>query len=332
MANLLSVNVEDVEDCPEGDNQYSAMLLGHIVAGAKLEASDRTIMDMFMEIAYADEVTGYKTGLSMKKAVVKEASSVSSSGGRVPTKGEATSIEKEKGMPWQCGLAISSILVTGVVPTVGELEREGWNSDPAKWQSAKEMRKQKRRFFNDYLDRGDAAGYRSMLLKGADRLAASRWKEGTSDLMLFVTKLSKMTFDQQMPELFLSYCEEHIEQYPGLGLCKKGEPLDAFILQEYVISVKAPSDSESKLAEMTKKFEAAETRFASKLAEQANHFKQKYENLESQMRRNRGPPGPDNPCTYCKATDHFIADCPKKKLDMEKKAAAAGGSSSKSSD
>ena len=125
MANLLSVKVEDVEDCPEGDNQYSAMLLGHIVAGAKLEASDRTIMDMFMEIAYADEVTGYKTGLSMKKAVVKEASSVSSSGGRVPTKGEATSIEKEKGMPWQCGLAISSILVTGVVPTVGELEREG---------------------------------------------------------------------------------------------------------------------------------------------------------------------------------------------------------------
>ena len=148
MATLLAAAVDSTEDCPDEDNEYSAMLMGQIVAGSALEPGDLNLMAMFMEIAYKDESTAYHKGLQMSKKEKKALVETSSSGGRVPSKAEAAEIEREKGMPWQAALSISCILVTGSMATDGELEREGWGSDPTKWSSAKEQRKRGKKFLD----------------------------------------------------------------------------------------------------------------------------------------------------------------------------------------
>ena len=60
-----------------------------------------------------------------------------------------------------------------------------------------------------------------MLEKGATRMAShGSYSTGAAQVMLFVGKLSKMTFDQGMPHLFLDYCEEHVEVHKGQGLAR----------------------------------------------------------------------------------------------------------------
>ena len=155
-------------------------------------------------------------------------------------------------------------------------------------------------------------------------------------MLLFISKLSKMTFKQGMPEIFLTYIEEHLEAYPGQGLCSAKTPLDKYIVDEYVLAEKADTSlMVAKLLAMEKRVEAAESRVNTKLQGSADHTnttKQRLDNLEERMKKmgekKNGPPGPDNPCTYCKGTDHFIGTCPKRLEDEEKKKAAKAAASS----
>ena len=111
---------------------------------------------------------------------------------------------------------------------MGRLRRKGTGQNPGQWDSAKELRKQGKPNINHFLKTRDAEGYRTMVSKGATRMAAhGDYSTGAAKVMLFVGKLSKMTFDQGMPELFLDYCEEHIETHKGRGLATKENPLDA---------------------------------------------------------------------------------------------------------
>ena len=66
-----------------------------------------------------------------------------------------------------------------------------------------------------------------MITKGATRLAgAPHCSTAAAHLMLFINKLSKMTFDQGMGGFFSDYCEEHIEAQKGQGLATASSPLD----------------------------------------------------------------------------------------------------------
>ena len=89
------------------------------------------------------------------------------------------------------------MLFSGTVPTLAEIEAEGYGSDPGQWQSAKESRKNGKPNLNTFLKSRDAVGYRAMVSRGATRMAANGdYSTGAAQLMLFVNKLSKMTFDQ----------------------------------------------------------------------------------------------------------------------------------------
>ena len=116
----------------------------------------------------------------------------------------------------------------------------------------------------------DAAGYRQMITRGATRMAATQWKTGAAFLMLFVNKLSAMTFGQGMPELFLDYCEEHLESYKGEGLCSGDNPLDPTILTETVLARKAVSeDGETLTAALAAQSEAMDGRLRGVQGERA---------------------------------------------------------------
>ena len=131
------------------------------------------MVQMFMEVAYEDNVTSFNKGLSMIKAVARAAAVVETTGahgGKVPTDAEAIIIAEEKGMSWQQVVAISSVLFSGTVPTLAEIGQEGYGSDPGQWSSAKEARKAGKACMNTYIKSGDAEGYRTMITKGATRL------------------------------------------------------------------------------------------------------------------------------------------------------------------
>ena len=57
-------------DCAGGTRVREGARQG--VANAKLAPADRTTISMFMEIAYKDEISGFKTGLLMAKTAEKE--------------------------------------------------------------------------------------------------------------------------------------------------------------------------------------------------------------------------------------------------------------------
>ena len=101
------------------------------------------------------------------------------------------------------------------------------------------MRKNGKPNMNTFVKSRDAAGYRSMISKGATRMAAhGSYSTGAAKVMLFVSKLSKMTFEQGMPGLFLDYCEEHCEMHKGQGLASGLNPLDTNVLTETVLAEK----------------------------------------------------------------------------------------------
>jgi hypothetical protein len=127
LAKALAVDVK-TSDCPNEDTRFSAMLFGKLVGASAISAEDRMIVQMFMEVAYEDNVTAFNKGLSMIKAVARAAAVVETTGahgGKVPTDAEAILIADKKGMSWQQVVAISSVLFSGTVPTLAEIEIAG---------------------------------------------------------------------------------------------------------------------------------------------------------------------------------------------------------------
>ena len=340
LAKALAVNVKAV-NCPDEDNRYSALLFGRLLAESEISAKDHLLVQMFMEIAYEEHVTGFNKGIAMVKAVAKaEAASevTGAHGGKIPSAAEALQILELKGMSWQNVVACTAVLVTGTVPTLAEVDQEGYGSSPDQWSSAKEARKMGRSSMTTYLKAKDAEGYRNMLLKGAHRMASNPvYGTAAAQLMLFISKLSKMTFDQGMPHLFLTYCEEHVETHKGQGLASASNPLDAGVLTETVLAEKNKArDTDSKMEKVLEQMEQQNMSLTNSLKSrmgEVNALASKVAQLEKSMSNGTigggKPPSNDNSCSYCKSPDHFIRDCPKKAENDErrKKDLAASGAS-----
>ena len=134
IAKTLAREDMTVDDCPVDDTRYSAMLFGELVGSSALDAADRGVLRQFMEIAYEEHVADYYKGINGAKALRAEASRAEpkggAHGGNIPTRAEADEIFKDKGMTWKEVVVVSSVLFSGTVPTVGEIEKEGYGSDP----------------------------------------------------------------------------------------------------------------------------------------------------------------------------------------------------------
>ena len=176
----------------------------------------------------------------------------------------------------------------------------------------------------------DATAYRTMVAKGATRMANNGlWSTGAAGVMLFVSKLSAMTFDQGMPELFLAYAEEHHELYKGKGLCSRLNPLDQSILTETVTAVKNQTRmQDAKLEKVLEAVEAQSTQLDHKLKSRMGDIAAAMSRLteleravkSGETKQNKGPPSAENRCSYCQSTEHFVRDCPKKaEADAKKK-------------
>ena len=340
LAKALAVNVKAV-NCPDEDNRFSAMLFGRLLAESEISAKDHLLVQMFMEIAYEEHVTGFNKGIAMVKALARaEAASevTGAHGGKIPSAAEALQILELKGMSWQNVVACTAVLATGTVPTLAEVELEGYGSSPDQWSSAKEARKMGRSSMTTYLKAKDAEGYRNMLLKGAHRMASNPvYGTAAAQLMLFISKLSKMTFDQGMPHLFLTYCEEHVETHKGQGLASASNPLDAGVLTETVLAEKNKArDTDSKMEKVLEQMEQQNMSLTNSLKSrmgEVNALASKVAQLEKSMSNGTigggKPPSNDNSCSYCRSPDHFICDCPKKAENDErrKKDLAASGAS-----
>ena len=210
-------------------------------------------------------------------------------------------------MRWQEVVAVTSVMHNGSVPSDAEIVQAGYGSDPSQWASAKESRKNGKPNMNHFLKTKDVKGYREMLVKGASRLAAhGGYGAAASNLMLFIQKLTHMTFDQQMPDLFLKYCEEHVEVHKGKGLASASNPLDMEVLTETVLAEKnrSSSDEMNQVVEKYQQQQAeAERDMKSKLG-QISAMQSKLVELERKMASastttgagGKAPPGPDNVC------------------------------------
>ncbi|MBL6911017.1 MAG: hypothetical protein ISR34_11420 [Pirellulales bacterium] len=337
----LAMNVTNEQECPDEDCALSAMQMGTLAASANLNAKESTAIRIYMMIAYNEHVSFYREGLASGKSAAEETKTkMGAHGGTLPAHEFSLQIEQEKGMPWQAVVVVTSVMYRGVVPTATEIDKYGYGSDPALWTSTNLDRKAKKKNFNDYLQAMDSIGYRDLLLKGATRMSQNKaWAPYAATLMLFVNKLSSMTFDQNRGDLFLKYCEEHMEAHKGEGLYNAVRPTDPQILEETVLSQKnAPKASETEGLEkkMDKRFEEAQATERSLKdmlrAEQVKsaEMKKKMETMERSIQSGvsggeppkvLGPPGPNNPCNYCGGIDHFARECPKKKIADEARAA-----------
>ena len=141
---------------------------------------------------------------------------------------------------------------------------------------------------NTFLKSRDAEGYRAMITKGANRLASSgpELSPAASHLMLFITKLGKMTFEQGMGNLFLDYCEEHIEVHKGKGLASARNPLNTNVLTETVLAEKNKANHNdtkmTKVVEQMEQLSKMENSFKSRLGEM-NALNAKVRDLEREL-------------------------------------------------
>ena len=258
--------------------------------------------------------------LNLAKELVRgeEGATKGSAGGNIPTEAEAAQIRLAKGMSWHEVVALSCVMHNGTVPSKQEIELAGCGSDPAQSPSAKEHRKNGKPNVHHFLKTKDAKGYREMLIKGATRLGQSGlYPVAASSLMLFIQKLSHMTFDQNMPDLFLVYCEEHMESHKGMGLNTASEPLDMKILTETVLSEKNRTSADNtKALELFEQHASASRRESDALKGKLAHLERMLaqSNLGGGVPGQSGnlPPSETNTCGFCKAPGHFVRDCPKK--------------------
>ena len=323
MAKLLAAHVDGVSKCPDGDadDRQSAMKFGIIVGTTKgLSPYDLVSIKMLMELVYEDVTPSFNKGLVLAKELIRgeEGATKGSAGGNIPTEAEAAQIRLAKGMSWHEVVALSCVMHNGTVPSKQEIELAGCGSDPAQSPSAKEHRKNGKPNVHHFLKTKDAKGYREMLIKGATRLGQSGlYPVAASSLMLFIQKLSHMTFDQNMPDLFLVYCEEHMESHKGMGLNTASEPLDMKILTETVLSEKNRTSADNtKALELYEQHASASRRESDALKGKLAHL----ERMLAQSNLGGGVPGPSgnlppsetNTCGFCKAPGHFVRDCPKK--------------------
>ena len=322
MAKLLATYVDGAGKCPDGgeNERQSAMRFGIIVGSAKdLTPMDFMSIKMLMELVYEDVVPSFKMGLSLAKELLQreENATKSSAGVNIPTTAEALSIQLTKGMPWHGVVALSWVMYNGTVPSKKQIEAEGYGSDPAQSPASKEHRKNGKPNVHHFVKNKDAVGYRDMILKGATRLGTSgEHPVASSSMMLFIQKLSHMTFDQQMPDLFLVYCEEHMETHKGMGLFSASEPLDQRILTEVVLAVKNRTSADNTQALALFEQHAAASR------RESDGLKAKLAHLERMLAQanltlspgpsGNLPPSDTNACGYCKASGHFARDCPVK--------------------
>eukprot|EP00964_Phaeocystis_antarctica_P003713 scaffold2000_cov25-Phaeocystis_antarctica.AAC.1 len=125
-----------------------------------------------------------------------------------------------------------------------------------------------------------------------------------AQMMLFISKLSKMTFDQGMGNLFLCYCEEHVETHKGQGLASASNPLDAGVLTETVLAEKNKSrDTDSKMEKVLEQMEQQNMSLTNSLKSrmgEVNALASKVALLEKSMSNGTGavgggkPPSTDN--------------------------------------
>ncbi len=164
----------------------------------KLKGVYKGLVNSVDTIAFPNVILANRNRISsdqayaMVKAVAKaEAASevTGAHGGKIPSAAEALQILELKGMSWQNVVACTAVLVTGTVPTLAEVDLEGYGSSPDQWSSAKEARKMGRSSMTTYLKAKDAEGYRNMLLKGAHRMASNPvYGTAAAQLMLFISK------------------------------------------------------------------------------------------------------------------------------------------------
>jgi hypothetical protein len=176
LAKALAADVDGVEDCPDGEERQAAMMFGLIVAGAKcLNPKDIVMIRVFMELAYEDYTTSFKTGMSLGKESTRAEEPVGGAhGGQVPSKAEADKILAEKGMRWEEVVAVTSVMHNGSVPSDSDIAHAGYGSDPGQWSSAKESRKNGKPNMNHFIKTKDSKGYREMLVKGASHGVRTR--------------------------------------------------------------------------------------------------------------------------------------------------------------
>ena len=161
LAKALAADVDGVEDCPDGEERQAAMMFGLVVAGAKcLNPKDIVMIRVFMELAYEDYTTSFKTGMSLGKESTRAEEPVGGAhGGQVPNKAEADKIRSEKGMRWEEVVAVTSVMHNGSVPSDSDIAHAGYGSDPSQWASAKESRKNGKPNLNYFIKNKDSKGY-----------------------------------------------------------------------------------------------------------------------------------------------------------------------------
>ena len=335
MAKHLAAHVDGVDKCPDAgdaEDRQSAMKFGIIVGSTMgLTPWDLISLKMLVELAYEDVNPSFNKGLGFAKELTRaeESATKGTAGGNIPTEAEAIKILLEKGMSWREVVALSAVMYNGTVPSKQEIEAAGYGSDPAQSVSAKEHRKNGKPNVHNFMKTKDAKGYRDMLVKGGTRLAQSGlYPMAASSLMLFIQKLSHMTFEQNMPDLFLVYCEEHMESHKGMGLYTASEPLDMKILTETVLAEKNRTSADNnKALELYEAHAAASKRESDSLKGKLAHL----ERLLAQANLGGGglgpsgnpPPSDNNTCSYCKSPGHFVRECPKKLAKKQADDAAA---------
>ena len=129
-----------------------------------------------------------------------------------------------------------------------------------------------------------------------------------------------------MSDLFLVYCEEHMESHKGMGLYTASEPLDMKILTETVLAEKNRTSADNnKAIELYEQHAAASRRESDSLKGKLAHL----ERLLAQSSLAAGgfgpsgnlPPSESNTCSFCKSPGHFVRECPKKLARDAKKLA-----------
>ena len=335
---LVSSNTDLVlPPLEEGDLPFAGLLMGDLVARSSLNNAQKSAVKTFIRLVRHPVLALYEEAFKMAAA---------ESGGVHSKENEALErlAEQVTGMQAREAKALVMAMAIYALVPAQELDAMVYGMDPLGWSGFKNIVKYGGGSYLEYKkQKADPMELRARLKKTARILRDGKYSLASATLTSFIDDLEECTFDEGVPQYFLEYYNEFMEQHRCRGLIVSA-PLDQVLVRRKVLCRRSgggggpgagaaggASVSAVELATMRLQLDEKDREHrrvesqAASLRDQLRRVKEGAGGSDHDKKDDKHNPKPGEggaKCYECGSLEHFGSACPKRVARLAKEGAA----------
>jgi len=317
---------------PRTANALTLMRFGSWIRSTKLEASRRTALAIYMELAFPEHVARFRQGLLLdpSKMADGKGDGHERDDRNAPSVADQSEILARTGSSYQGSIVLAFVVVCLDVLTLEEVNSVAYGCNPTGTDLYKVRKKAGHLMLANYVKSNDAVGLRDRYYANCRSMAKTNWNREASTFMIKVQDIASMTIDKGRHGSFIDYWVEFAEQNKGVGLPNGSRADQDILIRTVVTKAQGAGDAEVQrmrdvMAEQAVAL-AAMKASAARAAERASALEQRLAAVDQAQKRDRNidrrptpgeggeeredrRPGKNQPCYKCGKVGHFAYEC-----------------------